>query len=272
MSTNFEAATEQTLLSNGCTLHYWLSGTPDRPVIVFIHAAGIDHREWDATVAALSEHFRVVSWDVRGHGASRPNSAPFTIRLATDDLVVLLDHLNIESAFLVGHSMGGNITQEVIFRHPTRVRAAVLLGCANNVGKLTRLERLQISISNPIFALYPYDLLRHQSADASSDRPEVRQYLYEAFGQMSKAEFVTVLLALLRNLHEEPGYKIPVPFLLTHGAHDKTGNIRREAPAWARNEPRCEYVIVPDAGHMANMDNLIFFNQILLDFLLQQAL
>jgi pimeloyl-ACP methyl ester carboxylesterase len=133
----------------------------------------------------------------------------------TDDLVALLDELGAAQAILVGHSMGGNIVQEVVLRHPQRGRAAVLVGCAHNLGQLTAMERLQIRLSGPLFALYPYDLLRRQSADSSADRPEVRRYLYKAMGQMSKEEFVTVLLALLRNLHEEAGYTMPVPFLLS---------------------------------------------------------
>ncbi|MGZ3601145.1 MAG: alpha/beta fold hydrolase [Ktedonobacterales bacterium] len=271
MDTSPASSTELTLVRDGCTIHYWLTGAPDRPLVVFTHGAGIDHREWDGAIAAISAGFRVLMWDVRMHGASRPNAVPFTIRLATDDLVALLDHLGAAQAILVGHSLGGNITQEVIFRFPSRVRAAVLLGCANNTGKLTVLERLQIAMSGPLFALYPYDLLRRQSANVSSDRPEVRAYLYKTVGQMTKHEFVTVLRELLRSLHEEPEYRIPVPFLLTHGAHDKTGNIRRASQGWAQREPHCEYVVVPEAGHMANMDNPAFFNELLLRFLQQQA-
>ena len=264
-------STERTLVCDGCTLHYWLTGAPDRPLVVFTHGAALNHREWDAAVAAVCAEFRVVTWDVRMHGASRPNTIPFTIPQAADDLVALLDQLGEAQTLLVGHSMGGNIVQEVIFRSPARVRAAVLLGCANNMGKLTALERLQLRASGPLFALYPWGALRRQSADVSADRPEVRKYLYEVFGQMTKNDFVTALLALLRNLHEEPDYRIPVPFLLTHGANDKTGNIRRAAPEWARREPQCEYVVVPQAGHVANMDNPTFFNQLLLRFLRQQT-
>jgi pimeloyl-ACP methyl ester carboxylesterase len=269
MTTHSTSPVEQTLQRDGCTIHYWTSGAPDGPLVVFTHGAGMDHREWEAAIAAVAPDYATVIWDVRAHGASRPNTRPFTISFVADDLVALLGELGVAQAILVGHSMGGNIVQEVIFRHPERVRAAVLLGCANNMGKLTAMERLQIRLSGPLFALYPYDLLRRQSADISADRPEVRTYLYEAMGQMTKDEFVTVLLALLRNLHEEPGYTIPVPFLLSHGEHDRTGNIRRASPGWAKREPQCEYVVVPDAGHMANMDNPAFFNQMLGRYLQQ---
>jgi 3-oxoadipate enol-lactonase len=267
MTTHSTSPTEQTLVRDGCDIHYWTAGAFDAPLVVFTHGAGIDHREWETAIAAVSPDFATVTWDVRAHGASRPNTKPFTIPLVTDDLVALLDELGAAQVILVGHSMGGNIAQEVIFRHPERVRAAVLMGCANNMGQLTAMERLQIHLSGPLFALYPYDLLRRQSADISADRPEVRTYLYEAMGQMTKNEFVTVLLALPQNLHEEPGYTIPVSFLLSHGEHDRTGNIRRATPGWAQREPRCEYVVVPESGHMANMDNPVFFNQMLRRFL-----
>ncbi len=204
---------------------------------------------------------------MRGHGESRPTIRPFTLSRATDDLLALVDSLGANGAILVGHSMGGNITQEVIFRAPQRVRAAVLLGCTRNTQKLSLQEKWQARLGAPLLNLYPYDLLRRQSADISADCPRVRAYLYEALGQMSKAEFTTVILELLKGLHEEPGYQIPVPFLLLHGEHDRTGNIRKIASAWARAEPQCEYAIIPRAGHTANMDNPQAFNQLLLDFL-----
>jgi pimeloyl-ACP methyl ester carboxylesterase len=251
----------------GCPLHFWLAGPIERPLVVFTHAAGIDHREWENALAVVAQEFRVLYWDVRGHGESRPSGSPFTLVRATDDLLELLKSLNVDQVMLVGHSMGGNISQEVIFRAPERVRAAVLLGCTRNTQRLSIWEKWQARLGAPLLNLYPYDLLRHQSADISSDNPEVRAYLYEAFGHMGKAEFSAVILALLKGLHEESGYQIPVPFLLLHGEHDRTGNIRKIAPVWAHAEPQCEYVVIPNAGHMANIDNTPVFNQLLLDFL-----
>ncbi|GCF11623.1 alpha/beta hydrolase [Dictyobacter arantiisoli] len=251
----------------GCTIRYWLTGPVERPFNVLTHAAGIDHREWEETIKVLAREYRVFYWDVRGHGDSRPASSPFTLARATDDLLAILEHLGAKQITLVGHSMGGNISQEVIFRVPQLVRAAILLGCTWNTQRLSFQEKWQARLGAPLLNLYPYNLLRRQSADISAERPEVRAYLYEAFGRLSKAEFTTVILQLLEGLHEEPGYQIPVPFLLLHGEHDRTGNIRKLAPIWARAEPQCEYTVVPRAGHVANIDNPQAFHQLLLDFL-----
>jgi 3-oxoadipate enol-lactonase len=255
------------IIREGCTFRFWLTGPAERPLIVFTHGAGIDHREWEDILTVVAQEYRVLCWDVRGHGQSRPTGSPFTLSRATDDLLALLDAVNVKQAILVGHSMGGNISQEVIFRAPQRVQAAVLLGCTCNTQRLSFQEKWQARLGAPLLKLYPSDLLRRQSADISADRPEVRAYLYEAIGQMSKAEFTAIILELLEGLHEEPGYQIPVPFLLLHGEHDRTGNIRKLAPTWARAEPQSEYAVVPRAGHMANMDNPQVFNQLLLDFL-----
>lgn len=255
------------IIREGCTLRFWLTGPAERPLIVFTHGAGIDHREWEDTLPVVAQDYRVLCWDVRGHGQSRPTGSSFTLERATDDLLALLDAVGVNQAILVGHSMGGNISQEVIFRAPGRVQAAVLLGCTCNTQRLSLLERGLAHLVGPLLRLYPYDLLRRQSADLYSDRPEVRAYLYEAFGQISKADFKAVVPQLLSDLHEEPGYQIPVPFLLLHGEHDGSGNIRTLAPTWARAEPHSEYAVIPRAGHMANMDNPQVFNQLLLDFL-----
>jgi len=255
------------IIREGCTLHFWLSGPVERPLVVFTHGAGIDHREWESTLPVVANEYRVLCWDVRGHGQSRPTGSPFTLARATDDLLALLDAVGEQQAVLVGHSMGGNISQEAIFRAPGRVRAAVLLGCTCNTQKLSLLERAIVPLVDPLLKMYPYKLLLRQSANLYSEHPEVRAYLYEAFGQMSPADFKAVVPQLFRDLHEESGYQIPVPFLLLHGEHDSSGNIRALAPAWARAEPRCEYKVIPDAGHVANMDNPEVFNRLLLDFL-----
>jgi pimeloyl-ACP methyl ester carboxylesterase len=69
--------------------------------------------------------------------------------------------------------------------------------------------------------------------------------------------------------HEEVDYRLPMPFLLTHGAQDALKEVKEQASIWAQREPNCRYVVIPDAGHNANQDNPEFFNQVLLTFLHQ---
>src|SRR5688572_23539635 len=123
----------------GAALHYWLTGPDRAPLIVLTHGAGADHHMFDPQVPVLARHHRVLTWDVRLHGASRPNAGPFTLALVLDDLLALLDHVGAGQTPIIalGQSMGGNVAQELAFRHPVRVRALVLIGCACNTWPLS---------------------------------------------------------------------------------------------------------------------------------------
>ncbi len=118
---------EGLLECDGFSIHYWTGSQASAPLVVFTHGATVDHREWDATLPLVGEHFRVLTWDVRGHGLSRP--APFELKAAEEDLLALLDRIHVEQACFVGHSMGGNLHQELVFHYPARVKAMVFLDC-----------------------------------------------------------------------------------------------------------------------------------------------
>lgn len=256
---------EGTLEREGTTLHYWTGGQPRAPLVVFTHGATIDHHEWDATLPFVGEHFRVLTWDVRGHGLSRP--ATFSVAATVQDLIGLLDQIQVEQAILVGHSLGGNLHQEVVFQHPERVKAMVFLDCTWNFQKLTHAEKLTLLLAKPIFKLYPYKTLVDQSVTVSTGLKTSQDVLRTAMSQLSKDEFVHIMLTMTACLHEEPGYRIHKPILMMMGDQEATGNIRKVMPAWAKLEPDCQFVMVPNAKHAANLDNPEFFHKTLLEFL-----
>ena len=86
---------------------------------MFTHAALLDHREWESQLPALLDDYHVLLWDLRGHGRSRPFRDGFSVRDYADDLLAILDHLGVERAIFAGHSLGGNVTQELIFTIPS---------------------------------------------------------------------------------------------------------------------------------------------------------
>lgn len=250
-----------------CPIHYALLGPEGNPPVVFTHGAGIDHRTFAPQVPVIAERYRVLIWDVRGHGRSRPDGGVFSIPRAAEDLVALLDHLGYRQVVLVGQSMGGYISQELAYRYPDRVCAMVIIGATCITMRYPRWELLALRCSLPIFRSIPWELLKCMMAYYSALQPATRAYAYQAFSQLSQAEFYRIWVGISRCLHEDPDYRFSKPLLITHGAHDRTGTVRKHAPAWAAREPLARYVVIPNAGHMANQDNPNFFNEILLDFL-----
>ena len=256
--------TENILERNGCPIHYWTGGKADAPLVVFTHGATIDHHEWDTTLPLVGEHFRVLAWDMRGHGLSRP--AKFDLAEAVADLLALLDRLAVREAIFVGHSMGGNLHQEFAYHHPERVTALAMLDCTWNFMQLSASDRFWLKAADPIFMLYPYKTLIDQSVAASAISKDGQQLMRKAMQQLSKDEFVHVLMNSTQCLRYDPDYKITKPLLLMMGDRESTGNIRKAMPLWARHEG-VDLVIIPNARHAANLDQPEIFHRTLLDFL-----
>jgi len=86
--------------------------------LVLIHGGSLDHRMWDDQFERFAADFRVIRYDARGHGLSR---SPFGPRRDEEDLCMLLDHLGIERAHVMGLSLGGRIAVDFALQHPDRV-------------------------------------------------------------------------------------------------------------------------------------------------------
>jgi pimeloyl-ACP methyl ester carboxylesterase len=250
----------------GCAIRCWLYGPKGAPFLLFLHGATADHGMFMPQLTALESQYRIALMDIRGHGCSRPCEA-FSVQDARGDVIALLDHLQESEVILIGQSMGGNIAQEVVFHHPDRVKALVMIGSTCNTMRLSFLEKWSVGLTPALLRRWPYQNLVDITAKSSGLLPETQSYVREAVSQLSLAEIGQIWEGLVRILHHEPGYRIEHPLLLMHGDRDNTGNIRKVAPKWAKRDPHCRYVVVPKASHVANMDQPEFTNRVLLEFL-----
>ncbi|MDQ3157453.1 MAG: 3-oxoadipate enol-lactonase [Actinomycetota bacterium] len=109
------------------SVHRVLTGPDDAPVVVLSNSLGATMAMWDANLADLEEHFRVVRYDTRGHGESPAPSGPYDIDDLVDDVVALLDDLGVARAHFVGLSLGGMTGMRLAAREPDRVDRLVVL-------------------------------------------------------------------------------------------------------------------------------------------------
>lgn len=100
------------------------------PPLFLIHGIGASRHSWDGLVSRLRDHFRCISYDLRGHGRSPMPAPPYTLEDLVEDLEALRAELGIERAHFAGHSLGGMIGPAYARRYPHRVRSLGLLSTA----------------------------------------------------------------------------------------------------------------------------------------------
>ncbi|MFM1752095.1 MAG: hypothetical protein RL119_1057 [Actinomycetota bacterium] len=110
---------------NGTTVYYQDTGGSGTPVILS-HGFLMDHSMFEPQVEALSAYHRVIAWDERGFGAT-PAPGPFSYWDSAADVLALMDHLNIDKAFIGGMSQGGFISLRVALTAPERVLGLILI-------------------------------------------------------------------------------------------------------------------------------------------------
>jgi len=121
-----ESSIKGTLNVAGAALSYQLDGPASSEVIMLANSLAADMRMWEANLPALTARYRVLRYDMRGHGESSTSTIRHPIAVLTDDAVALLDELRLENVHFVGLSMGGVIGQQLGARHSERLRSLVL--------------------------------------------------------------------------------------------------------------------------------------------------
>lgn len=256
----------------GSVIHAWIAGPTEGPLIALSHGASMDHQMFDQQLNDLtSAGYRVLVWDMRGHGKSKPmGRTPLSVRDLADDLLAILDSLGTDYPVCFGgHSLGGYVAQDIVLTHPDRVACLVIIGCSCMTLPLRRWESLALKSSPYMLRLFPEGYLHKLVAKSTALRPDVQEYALEATGKLNKQEFFQVWKAVSLAARPMPDYRIEQPLFLAHGDQDRAGNIAATSPRWAERDPICLYKVIPDASHNANQDNPEAFNHVLLNFLEQ---
>lgn len=251
---------------DGVDLAFRVAGPDSGPALVLTHGVSMDHRMWQPQVDALSDRYRVVSYDVRGHGQSACSPDQFTPRAAASDLVELLDEVGASRAVLVGHSLGGTISQITALERPDRLSAFVGLGCACITMKPSFTMRAFSVAAAPIARRMGPERMREDTAMRSGVKPATQAYAREAAAQLNDEMFARAVSVGFGDYAAVPGYHIGVPLLLMQGASDGYRPLLSSAVRWAKRDGGT-YLLVPDAAHNVGQDNPSFVNEHLAAFL-----
>lgn len=255
---------------DGIDLHWNERGTGR--VVLFLHGFPFHRAMWDAELAALPHGWRGLVPDLRGFGASRDHGhGPLTMERHAADMIGLLDHLHVERAVVCGLSMGGYAALALLARARERVRALVLCdtkaepdGAEARQGRLETAERARREGGEAVVdALLP-KLLAESTART---RPEVVERLRAIMVATPGETIARASLGMAERQDARPLLPaIDIPVLVIGGEQDLlTPPAVLEQLAGAI--PGARLALLPDAGHVSNLDNPAAFRAALHGFL-----
>jgi len=253
--------------ANGIDINYTIEG--EGPWLAMSHSLACNLHMWDEEARRLSKRYRVLRYDTRGHGASSAPAGAYTLDMLADDLHGLLQALGVRSTHFVGLSMGGMIGQTYALKYPGVFKSLALCDTTcrypAEAGPMWA-DRIRTVEAGGVEPLVEMTMSRFFSEPFRKARPEV----VEAVAAMMRA---TPAPGYLGCCHAIPKInltsrlkEIRCPAVVIVGKDDP-GTPVAMAEEIHQAMPGSRLVVIPDAAHLANLEQPDAFNQALAEFL-----
>jgi len=236
--------------------------------VVLIHGLGSSKRDWFAQVPHLSTRYRVITLDLRGHGASDKPDEPYSIEQFARDVAIVLRKLDATPAHVIGLSMGGMVAQELAAGSPDLVRSLVVVNSASDV-RLKTLHDVWFYVSRR-FAVRLLGMRRVGEIIAERlfvhpDQEDLRAEFVERWAENDEDAYVRSVDAIMGWSVQDRLRRIDMPTLIVSSEHDYT-------PVAAKNltvarMPNAELAVVDGARHALPVERPDEFNALLDAFL-----
>lgn len=238
------------------------------PAVVLIHGLSEDRTLWDDQIDDLARDYKVIAYDVRGHGRSEKPHTDYSLDLLVEDLRALLEALGETQATLVGFSLGGMISQAFTLAHPEMVKAMVLVDTVARFpnggamfaerSKTAELQGMAPLVDGMLSRWFTPEYIAKNPERMASFRNKVLANDPIAFAATCR---VAVGFDLLDRLSE-----IKAPTLLLYGEHDLATPVALGKEIQSRIKG-AELKIIEGAAHTGPVERPETFNRLLLEFL-----
>ena len=259
---------------NGIDLYYNLQGSPENEPLLLIAGFDSDSSTWAAMMPLLVKQYQVLRFDNRGVGQTIAPDSPYSIKQMAADAVALLDYLSISQVHVAGHSMGGQIAQELAIAHLEKILSLILLSSwAKGDEKFNSLIELFGDLTQKLEGtLYQRVLLPWLFTDAFYSTPGAMEQLINLIENQpfrptprglyhqSRAIKASDTSDRLANIH--------CPTLVMVGKEDLVTPVRFSEQL-AQGIPHAELAILEQGGHAFVIESAPTVAQVMLDFLAQ---
>lgn len=251
--------------------HYELSGIRQNPPLVLIHGLGLRLSLWRDYISVLAEDYFIINYDLFGHGASQPPPTVPSLVLFSEQLKHLLDEIEVESASIIGFSLGGMINRRFAMDYPDRVQSLIILNSPHERDPKEQLlveERAKKTAKGGPVATLDTTLKRWFTADFLSNQPneigKVREWVLSNDPTIY-AQCRFVLAAGVKELIQ-PNPPISKPTLIATCEHD-SGSTPEMTFSIASEFKDAKSAILPELQHLGLIERPDLFLSLVQDFL-----
>lgn len=241
--------------------------------VVLLHGYPFNRTLWNEQVGALSNSYRVITPDLRGHGESDASAGAATMNRMAQDVAALMDHLEISRAVIGGLSMGGYVALAFYKQFPSRVRALILADTRAQAdteeGKQTRYQQAEKALAEGMAGIADAMLPKLLTPDTVSKHPEVVKRVRDMMLKTKPEGAAGALLGMAeRDDQTSLLSQISCPTLILVGREDPITPVQ-DSEKMHREIEGSRLVLIENASHVSNLEQTEQFNEELLRFLNQ---
>ena len=255
--------------ANGIEVNYEIHGKEGAPWLVLSHSLACSVRMWDPQIAALKDKYRVLAYDTRGHGGTEAPKGAYTLEMLADDLSALLKTLGISSAHYCGLSMGGMIGQTFALKYPGVLKTLTLADTTSRYPAEAAplwAERIRTAESKGMEALAQATVERWFTEPFRNSSPQIVSEVRKLIVSTPVAGYAGCCNAIPKINATARLKEIKCPILVIVGADDPATPVAM-AKEIQDNAPGAKLVVLPQAAHLANLEQPAGFTRALQDFL-----
>jgi 3-oxoadipate enol-lactonase len=252
---------------NGIEINYEVGGKEGAPWLVLSHSLACSVRMWGPQVEAFQSRFRILNYDMRGHGATSAPQGPYTLDMLAEDVLGLLRFLKIEKTAFCGLSIGGMIGQTLALKAPGSFTKMVLADTTHTQPPEALKQwhdRIAIAKSKGMAALADSTMERWFTEPYRKKNPPEFRMIRELLEKTPVAGYIGCGQAIMKLDTTARLKDIRLPVLAITGERDGAAAGTKTI---SEQVPGAKFVSIPQAAHIANIEQPEAFNRGLREFL-----
>ncbi len=260
----------QQVTVNDISVSYQLQGSVDLPVLMFANSLMADMTMWDENVSVFHGSYRILRYDMRGHGDTIATPGPYSLEMLANDAVALLDELHIDQVHFVGISLGGMVGLTLASTQGYRLQSLTVCDTGatlNDAGRAAWNERAKTALSG-INNLIDATMERWFTAAFEKSKQEKSKRVRHMMARTTGVGYAGCAAAISGVDLASALQDIKIPSLVINGREDSAWTTEN-AESLCKSIPGARLEIIENAAHIPNIEQPAKFNSVLMRFLAQ---